>query len=121
MLAEVYLAESNADAALQLVRQETGDAWRRAGMAYAYSALGYKEEAREAMEELIKHDSNISAYQIATAYAYGGDYENAIEWLELAFEQRDSAMLQLNGSPGLAPLHDDTRFKDILKRLKVSN
>lgn len=111
VLAEVYLAESKPEAALQLVQQENGDAWRRAGLAYAYSALGHEEQAREAMEELIEHDRNISAYQIATAFAYGEDYENAIEWVELAFEQRDSAMLQLNGAPGLAALHDDARYK----------
>lgn len=121
VLGEVYLADSQLEAALEVMREETGAPWRRAGLAYAYSALGYVEQARAAMEELIEHDRNISAYQIATAYAYGGDLGNAIDWLQLAFEQRDSAMLELYGAPGLAQLHDDPRFRDILRKLKVSN
>ena len=120
VLGEVYLADSQPDAALNLMREETGTPWRRAGLAYAYSAMGHVEQSRAALEELIEHDRDISAYQIATAYAYGGDLESAIEWLQLAFEQRDSGMLQLYGAPGLAPLHDDPRFRDILRELKVA-
>jgi len=119
VLGEVYLADSQPESALRVMQRETGAPWRRAALAYVYNALGYEEQAREAMDELIERDQDISAYQIATAYAYGGDYEAAMEWIQRAYEQRDSAMLQLNGAPGLAVLHDDARFKDILRKLRV--
>ncbi|MBZ5728725.1 MAG: tetratricopeptide repeat protein [Acidobacteriia bacterium] len=57
---------------------------------------------------------------IAEAYAQLGNKDQAFEWLEKAYGDREGIPLSaLNCDPGFKNLHGDPRFADLLRRLKV--
>lgn len=59
-----------------------------------------------------------SPYDIAIDYAALGDVQAALDWLEKAFEERETDMLSLGVDPRLDPLRAEPRFREILDRLQ---
>jgi len=55
---------------------------------------------------------------MAAAYAMLGQPDEALTWLERAYEARDSWMIQLN-DPVFDPIRQDPRFVDLLRRLDL--
>ena len=53
---------------------------------------------------------------IAFRYLDAGDYEQAIDWLEKAYEERDPNLPYI-GLPLYDPLRSDPRFQDLLRRI----
>jgi hypothetical protein len=56
------------------------------------------------------------AYNIATYYAELGNNERAFDSINQAIEQSDQTVGFMKIEPVLKPLHDDPRFKALLKR-----
>ncbi len=54
---------------------------------------------------------------IADAYAQLGEKDQAMAWLEKAYEERDGFLVQINAWPMLDPLRDDPRFQALLRRM----
>ncbi len=79
--------------------------------------LGRHEEERPIRQKMIDEYSQSWAFGIVLAYSWHGDLNNAFEWLDVAFEQRDRYMTQLIFNPWLAPLHDDPRWDRILDKM----
>ena len=72
------------------------------------------------MRELIpKYPRN--AYQIAEVYAYRNQADQAFEWLDQAYAQRNSGLMQMKVDPLLKSLHKDPRFAAFLKKLNLPN
>lgn len=61
----------------------------------------------------------IAAVNYATAYGYGKDKEKTLEYLNLALEERSMSMLYLKVSPQYFFLHDEPRFKDLVRRVGI--
>jgi hypothetical protein len=59
----------------------------------------------------------VSAVGIANVYVALGQTENAFEWLERAYEQREYILTTLNVSPAFDPIRGDPRFEDLLRRV----
>ncbi len=57
------------------------------------------------------------AYAIALLSAMIGETEEAMIWLERAYEDRDPGLLAAKTSPLLDPLRSDPRFQDLLRRI----
>jgi len=57
-----------------------------------------------------------SALGIATRYLDAGDKDRAIAWLYKAYEDHDQNLAYL-GMPDMDPLHGDTRFQALLRRI----
>ena len=47
------------------------------------------------------------------------NHDQAFEWLERAFEDRDRMMTNLLVHPRLDPLRGDARFADLIARMKL--
>ncbi len=60
----------------------------------------------------------IQPTQIATLYAHAGEADRAFEWLDRAYEIRDSWLVFVKDDPRFAPLHADPRFQALVKRMK---
>ena len=57
---------------------------------------------------------------ISMSYAYLGEKDQALEWLEKQYEGREGSIIFLNVWPGYDLLHDDPRFTDLLRRMKLT-
>lgn len=94
---------------------------RLLSLAAAYYESGQETEARLAVEEMEKLDeeSDIGniAYFTARAYLFLGENDQALRWLEKAFERRDPMLIVLNTSISLEPVRQDPRFKSIQKKM----
>jgi hypothetical protein len=88
--------------------------------ALTYYALGRKKESDAALRELMmKYQSN--AFAIAMIYASRNKPDNAFEWLDRAYAQRDPSMMSTKVEPLLNSLHNDPRYVALLKKLNLPN
>ena len=89
----------------------------------AYAKLGDRNKALNILDELIKaseeNDQQISLHSIAEIHVALGKIDEAFEWLNKAFDQHDMQMVSLRVNPTLDPLRNDSRFADLLKRMRL--
>jgi TolB-like protein/DNA-binding winged helix-turn-helix (wHTH) protein len=119
LLSQIYVMQGRPQDALpeiELVRSDPGRAFL---YAIAYHALGRKKESDAALRELIAKYHTESAYQIAEVYAFRNQSDEAFEWLDRAFAQRDSGLVGTKVDPLLKSLHSDPRFSAFLKKLSL--
>jgi Flp pilus assembly protein TadD len=91
-----------------------------ANLARAFALSGRRHEAVQLLGDL-KKSSNTSysnASEVAVVYAALGDHDQAMVWLEKAFEERFNPSVLLR--PGFDPLRADGRFQDLERRVGLS-
>jgi hypothetical protein len=87
-----------------------------------YDSAGWKGVVQKRLARklnLIKRQY-ISPFSVAEDYMYLEEKEQAFKWLEKAVEDRDDYLTFLDVEPVLAPLHDDPRFKNLLRRVGLA-
>ena len=57
------------------------------------------------------------AWSIATIYAGLDEREQALDWLEKAYEAREPWLLIIKTDPHLNPLHSEPRFQALLEKV----
>jgi len=62
-----------------------------------------------------------SACQIADLYADLGDNDQAFQWLNTAYQERDTYLLGLKTDFSLDPLHSDPRFAELVRKVGCRN
>jgi hypothetical protein len=87
----------------------------------AYHVLGRKKESDAALSELVTKYHASGAYQIAMVYAFRNQSDEAFEWLDRAYAQRDSGLSGTKVEPLLKNLHGDPRYAAFLKKLNLPN
>ena len=105
--------------ALEQMQRETDDGWRKAGLPLAYWALGRRTEADAALETVKAEYADVGAFQIAEIYAYRGETDLALAWLDRAYRQRDPGMSWVTTDPFLQDLRADPRYRTLLAKLKL--
>jgi TolB-like protein/tetratricopeptide (TPR) repeat protein len=113
------LAAGKLESALDSMRQETEDGGRDAGLAIVHYAMGHKADADEALARFIKKHANDSAYKIAQIYAYRGDANQAFDWLDKAYRQKDVELWFFMGNLAFDGLESDPRYKAFLQTMKL--
>jgi len=58
-----------------------------------------------------------SSYSVATTCAAAGEKDQAFEWLERAFRERDPMLVAAGTDPAFDTLRTDTRFATLIKRM----
>lgn len=117
-LVVAMLLQGDAPAALTVVEQLTGDFRRLQGMALVRYALGDAEASDAALQELIdKYGASNGAFQVAEVYTFRGEVDHAFDWLQRAYDNRDTGMPFLLDRPLLANLHDDPRWGRLLDKM----
>jgi TolB-like protein/Tfp pilus assembly protein PilF/DNA-binding XRE family transcriptional regulator len=117
VLGTLRLEQRRADEALAAFSQEEIEALRLAGIAMAQDALGQRAESQATLSQLIERCADNGALQIAEALAYCGNADDAFEWLERAYRQRDSGLPQMQSWPLLRNLHGDPRWPRFLRKM----
>lgn len=118
-LAQVYLAQSRPEEALAEEEKEKNGALRLCGLALAYHALKRTKESELSLGELKAKFSKDAPYQIAQVYAFRGDADRAFEWLERAYNDRDTGLVQLKGDPLLKRLERDPRHAALMRKMRL--
>lgn len=79
---------------------------------YVYGLQGDKEKINAALDELERRAEKgfVSNYDRAIVYAGAGDAENALEWLEKAFEEHSYWLIYLKNDPSLDKIRREPRF-----------
>ena len=92
-------------------------------LALCLSTQGRHEEANKQLTERVKvvasADHDI-AYWLGTAYLLQGRQVKALEWLQTAIELGNENYLWFESDPNWADLHDDPRFKELMKQVRAS-
>jgi serine/threonine protein kinase/TolB-like protein/predicted Zn-dependent protease len=100
--------------------QKLGDGSRQMGEAMIEHASTHDKQSQRALEELIDQHANDMAYQIGDVYAWRGESDKALEWLERAYQQHDSGLNGIAYDPLLAGLQYDPRYGALLEKLGLS-
>ena len=118
-LGNVLLARSQPDAALAEFSKETVDSARLAGLATAHFAQGRKADSDATLAQMISHPTD-HPFFIARVYAFRGEPNEALKWLDRAFAQKDSGMLPLIlGDPVFRKIGTDPGYKAFLKKMNL--
>ncbi len=118
-LGRVLLARNQPQAALIEMQKEADDATRLGGTAMAYFALGRKAESDAALAQMVKDQAEHNPFHIAQVYAFRGASDQALKWLDRAYEQRDVGLSHIKGEPTLKKLESDPRYKAFLKKMNL--
>ena len=98
-LGQVYLAQGRFPEALAAFKEESHEGFRLLGLAAAYHALGQTAPSSAALEQLA--ELPMHAFLNAEGNAYCGDADQAFEWLERAYLQRNAGLCQMKCEPFL--------------------
>jgi len=84
-----------------------------------YARAGKLREARACLDEISAQveSRGVGEYSMALVHAGLGNTDQAIQWLERAYEVRDQGMFYLKVDPPLDPLRADPRFQDLVRRM----
>ncbi|MEE9236006.1 MAG: protein kinase [Candidatus Acidoferrales bacterium] len=92
-----------------------------ARLGHFYGRIGRRREAEKLLEEL-KAESRkryVPPYFIALVHAGLGQTEQALEWLERAYQERDVHLHSLNWDSAFDALRPEPRFQSLLRRLNL--
>jgi len=86
---------------------------------YVYAVSGHISDAKKELEELkrLRKTEYIPAVSLAVICAGLGERDEALSWLEKAFEERAFQMQLLQLDPRLESLRDDPRFKELVRKV----
>jgi eukaryotic-like serine/threonine-protein kinase len=83
-----------------------------------FAAAGKHIEARQVLAGLKgKPDSGIAAFFLGVTYSQLGDKDQAMRWLEEAYQRRTGLLASIRIRPGLDAVRTDPRFQDLLRRM----
>jgi len=90
-------------------------------LGYIYSVSGKRNEAKKVLKELLELSKQryVAPYYISLIFGGLGQKNQAFEWLEKAYEERNYWMCFLKVDPMLDNLRSDPRFKALLKKMNL--
>jgi serine/threonine-protein kinase len=88
----------------------------------AYALSGMAEKAEEILARLIERSQTgfVSPYHLAYVYTGLGRYDDAMDQLEHAYEQRSGAIYGIKGSFLFKPMRSHPRFVALLRRMNLA-
>ncbi len=88
-------------------------------LAYGYALAGRKEEAVANLRELqrLRKHEYIEPGWIAMVWVGLGDKDKALDLLQDDYRLHSSFLMSLASNPVFEPLHSDSRFQDLLRRV----
>ncbi len=89
--------------------------------AYAMAKSGKRNEARAELNGMLKLSATkfVSPYNIALLFNALDDRENAIQWLEKGYDERDPKMVFIEVEPKWNNLRKEPRFAELITRMNL--
>jgi eukaryotic-like serine/threonine-protein kinase len=90
-----------------------------ADLAHAYAVFGKKRQAVQVLDELKEMSRHriVPAWAFAIVYTGLGDKDRAFEWLDKAYDERPSDIMEIKVDPRMEPLRSDGRYQELLLRM----
>jgi TolB-like protein len=119
LLARTLVAEGKPDTALAVAQQESFEEYRLCILPIVLRAVGRAAEADEVLKTVITKFADTEAYAIAMIYAYRNDHDPALQWLDRAYKQKDTSLVEIVGEPLFKNLANDPRYKAFLRKMNL--
>ncbi len=81
---------------------------------------GFWQKELELAQEQMKQ-GHVRPHRLARIYTCLGDTDQALKWLEAAYDERESQMIFLNTTPVFESLHSDPRFASLIQRIGLTH
>jgi serine/threonine protein kinase/TolB-like protein/Tfp pilus assembly protein PilF len=120
-LGQLDMMEGRLDDAQAEFRKLGDEGNRLMGDAMIEHARKNEAESQRALAQLIAQHAGDMAYQVGNVYAWRGEKDKAFEWLDRAYQQHDSGLNGIAYDPLFLGLHSDSRWNELLKKLKLSD
>jgi tetratricopeptide (TPR) repeat protein len=120
-----YLAKRNYEKAIEegqmAVSLSGNDLARAVDLAWADALSGNRAGARNVLNEWHVNEkrSYIPPYFFAQVHVALGEKDQGLAWLEKAYTERDSHLVQLTVDPAFDSIRSDPRFQDLMRRLEL--
>ena len=113
---EFDLAISHLKMAVKLSGQSTET---QAALALCYAAAGKSERAAEILSQLqeLRGQRYVLPYNLAKAYAVARNTDKAFKCLEIAYQEGNPDLIELNSEPAFDGLRGDLRFTGLMRRV----
>ncbi len=119
-LGETYVQKGMYGAAIEEFQKAAtlspGNPRYEAASVYAYAMVGKRVDATNILAAL-KKGGHLSAIGVAVIHTGLDEKEQALEWLEKAYEKHESELAFLKVDPRFDPLRSDPRFQSLLRRM----
>jgi len=88
-------------------------------LGHAYAVAGKTAEARKVLDDLhsLAEKRYVLPFGFAVIHTGLGENDEALEWLEKAYQDRNGWMVFMQVVPWLDPLRSDPRFQDLVRRM----
>jgi serine/threonine-protein kinase len=121
-LAQAYLKQRKfpeAIAEFDKAKQLGGPPWALSLLGYTYAVTGKKEEARQILVELnnLAKQQFVAPFVFANVYVGLGEKDQALAWLEKAYEAGDELLGASRFFFWMESLHSDPRYRALMQRL----
>lgn len=117
--ARIPLQKGDIEAASAALEKETDPTILQYFRPNIYWLQGREEDADAALKQAIEQFGDINAYAIAQMYVVRGDLDRAFEWLEKAYEQKNTGLLEIVAEPLFKNLCGDPRFDAFMRRMNM--
>jgi TolB-like protein/Flp pilus assembly protein TadD len=118
-LGKSYLFKGDAAKALVEIEKNPPNVYREVGLVLANTTLGNETEAHAVLQRLVAQEGKQNAVWVAEAFGWRGDKDQAFEWLERAYMQKDIGLSYLLGNNIFEDLWDDPRWMELLQKLNL--
>jgi TolB-like protein/DNA-binding winged helix-turn-helix (wHTH) protein/Flp pilus assembly protein TadD len=119
LLSEVYLTQGRPQDALPEIKLVRSDYLRTYLYALAYASIGQEKQSDAALKELIAKYSTRRAFFVASVYAFRNQRDEAFEWLDRAYAQREDDVADMKFWPMLKNLRSDRRYNAFLNKIHL--
>jgi adenylate cyclase len=122
-VAYVHLGRfEEAFAAFNRARPLDENPWIVASLGHAHALSGRRDEARRMLAELLvlSKSARVPPEEVARVYAGLGEKEQALAWLEKAYEEHSDAIVFVKVDTAWDGLRSDPRFTDLLRRIGLT-
>ena len=113
----VSLLEGHPDVAGAQAAGLTSEPSRLVLLAVAEHDLKHPAQSQQALDALIAKYSQDNPYRIAEVYAWRGDRDRAMSWLDRAYTQHDRLLRFIKFNPLFRPLREDPRYSALLRKM----
>ncbi|HEV3099620.1 MAG TPA: adenylate/guanylate cyclase domain-containing protein [Candidatus Udaeobacter sp.] len=123
-LADAYRAKGDFNQALALYEKAQAQThFPSPGLGITYAKMGRRDDARRIVDQLIEKSRQqyVAADSIAAVYLALGEKDEALRWLERAFEEHSGSFYSYMFRPEFRALRSDPRFADLLRRTGIDS